>query len=394
MEQILKGIRVVELGQVLAAPFAGAIFADLGAEVVKVERPDGGDDARHMGENFLHGDALCFHIFNRGKKSVALDLKSIEGIEAFNTLLGDADIFIHNMRPGVMKGFGLDAVSTCERFPRLIYCEVSAFGNKGPMTMLPGYEPLLQAFSGLSSINGGPEDSPTRTGASICDQGSGMWTVIGALAMLQRRQKSGKGGVLSTSLLETAMSWAAQKSDAFVNEGRLPERHRSGHPGFVPYEEFETADAPLLICCGNDRLFGKFANELGRSDWVGDPRYSTNRSRLRNKTPLLSEIASLLRERPRAEWIDRLTKVGVPCAQVNTVAQALAHPQVESLGMMLPIPGEDFKLTGLPLTVDGQRPALLSAAPTLGQHNADYVSAPAANGRKPRGRRLVQSSQP
>jgi formyl-CoA transferase len=380
MDKILQGIRVLELGQVLAGPFAGAILADLGAEVVKLERVDGGDDARHMGPAFRHGDAHNFHIFNRGKKSVAIDLKSAAGLAAFEPLVAAADILIHNLRPGVTEALGIDGATLCERYPRLIYCEISAFGHAGPMRMLPGYEPLIQAFSGLSSINGGPADPPMRSGASVCDQGSGMWAVIGALALLQRRHVTGKGGLVSTSLLETALVWTGQKSDAYVNEGRLPERHRSGHPGFVPYEAFDTADAPLLICCGNDRLFAKLAQELGRSEWSTDPRFATNRARLVNKEALLGELAPLLRQQSRAQWLLRLEAAGVPCAPVHTVPEAIAHPQVQALAMLQGVPGEDFRLTGLPLSFNGERPAHRSVAPRLGQHNAEYDLAPAAGG--------------
>ena len=370
MPGVLDGVRVLELGQVLAGPFAGAIFADLGAEVVKVERVDGGDDARRMGPAFRHGDALNFQVFNRGKQSVALDLKSADGLAAFERLAAEADIFIHNLRPGVPKALGIDGPSLCARHPRLIYCEISAFGSAGPMALRPGYEPLIQAFSGLSSTNGGPDDPPLRAGASVCDQGTGMWAVIGALAMLHRRQNTGGGGILSASLLETALVWNGQKADAFVNEGRLPDRHRSGHPGFVPYEAFDTADAPLLICCGNDRLFTKLAAELGRPDWPADERFATNRARLAHKAALLAELEPLLRQRPRAEWTARLEAAGVPCAPIHTVPEALAHPQVQALGVLQAVPGEDFRLTALPFTIDGERPALHAGAPRLGQHNA------------------------
>ena len=370
MPGVLDGVRVLELGQVLAGPFAGAIFADLGAEVVKVERVDGGDDARRMGPAFRHGDALNFQVFNRGKQSVALDLKSADGLAAFERLAAEADIFIHNLRPGVPKALGIDGPSLCARHPRLIYCEISAFGSAGPMALRPGYEPLIQAFSGLSSTNGGPDDPPLRAGASVCDQGTGMWAVIGALAMLHRRQGTGRGGILSASLLETALVWNGQKADAYVNEGRLPDRHRSGHPGFVPYEAFDTADAPLLICCGNDRLFTKLAAELGRPDWPADERFATNRARLAHKAALMAELEPLLRQRPRAEWTARLEAAGVPCAPIHTVPEALAHPQVQALGVLQAVPGEDFRLTALPFTIDGERPALHAGAPRLGEHNA------------------------
>lgn len=370
MTKILQGVRVLELGQVLAGPFAGAILADMGADVIKLERVDGGDDARRMGLAFRHGDALNFHVFNRGKQSAALDLKTPEGKAAFELLAAEADIFIHNLRPGVPQALGIDGESLCARHQRLICCEISAFGHIGPMAMQPGYEPLIQAFSGLSSTNGGPDDPPLRSGASVCDQGTGMWAVIGALGMLQRRHLTGRGGVVSASLLETALVWNAQKADSFTNQGEMPPRHRSGHPGFVPYEAFDTADGPLLICCGNDRLFAKLAHELGRVDWVTDARFATNWARLKNKPALMAQLEPLLREKARADWTARFNDIGVPCAPVNTVPEALADPQVQALGLLQDVPGEDFQLTGLPLSFDGERPRFQSAAPRLGEHNA------------------------
>jgi len=379
MQKLLEGIRVLELGQVLAGPFAGAIFADMGADVVKLERTQGGDDARRMGSAFRQGDALNFHIFNRGKRSVAVDLKTAAGLTAFEQLAAQSDILVHNLRPGVTEALGIDAGSLCARHPRLIYCAISAFGHVGPLAMRPGYEPLVQAFSGMSSLNGGADDPPMRSAASLCDQGTGMWVVIAALSLLQRRQRTGRGGVVRASLLETALAWNGQKSDAWANLGKLPQRHRSGHPGFVPYEAFETADQPLLICCGNDRLFAKLAQALGRDDWVLDARFATNRDRLAHKPELFAQLQPLLRTRTRQAWLQCFEGAGVPCAPVHTVPEALAHPQVQALNMFQPVPGADFGLTAIPFTVDGERPAHRAAAPRLGQHNTDYGLLPVGN---------------
>lgn len=372
MNRILEGVRVLELGQVLAGPFAGAIFSDLGAEVIKVERARVGDDARHMGPGFHEGAALNFHIFNRGKNSIVIDLKSPAGLAELERLAQDTDILVHNLRPGVTEQLGIDGASMCARHPRLIYCAISAFGHLGPMSGQPGYEPLVQAFSGMSSTNGGPDDPPMRSAASLCDQGTGMWAVIGALALLERRHRTGKGGIVQTSLLETALAWNAQKADAHVNEGRMPARHRSGHPGFVPYESFDTADDPILICCGNDRLFAKLSKELDRQDWVNDSRFTTNRDRLTHKAELFAQLEPLLKQHPRAHWLTRFEQAGVPCAPVNTIPQTLAHPQTQALGMAQPIPGEDFTLTALPLSIDHERPTLRRTGPRLGEHNIQY----------------------
>ncbi len=363
---MLQGIRVLELGQVLSAPFAGAILGDLGAEVLKIERVEGGDDARRMGPDFRHGDALTFHMVNRNKQSVALDLKSEAGRRDFEALAASADILIHNLRPGVPETLGIDGPSLTARHPRLIYCAISAFGHIGPMKGRPGYEPLIQAYSGLSSCNGGEGDPPMRMGVAVCDQGTGMWIVIGALAALQRRQATGCGTIVTASLLETALVWAAQRGDAWINERRMPPRHRSGHPALVPYEAFDAQDGPFIICCGNDRLFAKLAAELGKPEWSGDERFATNRARLNNKTTLTVLMAEILRTQPRAVWIERLEAVGVPAAPINTLPEALAEPQVRALGILLDVPGEDYRLTGSALSFDGVRPAIRSAAPRLG----------------------------
>jgi crotonobetainyl-CoA:carnitine CoA-transferase CaiB-like acyl-CoA transferase len=371
---MLEGIRVLELGQVLSAPFAGAILGDLGAEVLKIERVEGGDDARRMGPDFRHGDALTFHMVNRNKKSVALDLKSEAGKADFEKLAASADVLIHNLRPGAPEALGVDGPSLTARHPRLIYCAISAFGHIGPMKDRPGYEPLIQAYSGLSSTNGGPDDPPMRLGVAVCDQGTGMWIVIGALAALQRRQTTGRGTIVTASLLETALVWAAQRGDAWVNEGRMPPKHRSGHPALVPYEAFDASDGPFIICCGNDRLFAKLARELGRPEWSEDDRFATNRARLNHKTTLVVLMSEILRTTPRAAWIQRLEAVGVPAAPINTLPEALNEPQSRALGILQDVPGEDYKLTGSALSFDGIRPAIRRAAPRLGTGTAEALA--------------------
>jgi crotonobetainyl-CoA:carnitine CoA-transferase CaiB-like acyl-CoA transferase len=373
MSGILAGIRVVEIGQVLAGPFAGAVFADLGADVVKIEKPDGGDDARQMGPAFRHDAALIFHEFNRGKRSVTLDLTSPAGLRQLHRLLERSDILVHNLRAGVAEKLGIGAEEICRRHPRLIYCTMSAFGHVGPLRMRPGYEPLLQAFCGLFSITGERDGPPVRMGASVVDQGTGLWTVIGALALLRRRDTTGCGGVLNTSLFETAFLWAGQRIDDYVNRGVLPERDASGHPAFVPYQAFDTADGPLMICCGNDRLFGKLSAVLGHPEWPTDPRFATNRARITNKAALLPMVAAALARAPRRSWIDRLIEAGVPCAPINTIPELVAEPQSAAVGMLQDVPGEDFKLVGIPLSFDGERPAIARPAPRLGEHNGELL---------------------
>ena len=371
---MLQNIRVIEIGQVLAGPYASTILGDLGADVVKVEKPAGGDDARHMGAAFRNGDSLHFLDINRNKASVAIDLKTPEGVAQLNELLKTADILIHNMRPGVVDALGIDGPSLCARFPRLIYCHISGFGHRGPMQMLPAFEPVAQAFSGILSINGNPESPPARVGVSLVDVGTAMWTVIGALAALQRRDATGKGGIVNTSLLETALGWVGPHIAGYLNEERVPKRLGTAHPHLVPYQTFETKDGAVLIGAGNDRLFARLCRALGVAEWIADPRFSGNRARLENREELISLLSELIAQQPRDGLIARLNEAGVPCGPVNTIPEVLKEPQVAELGILQEVPGTGVTLTGLPISFDGQRPQIRTLSPRLGQDNSTYLT--------------------
>ena len=366
---MLERVRVIEIGQVLSAPYAATIFADLGADVVKVEKPELGDDARHMGAAFQHGDSLHFLDMNRNKSSVTLDLKSAEGIEQLHGLLETADILIHNMRPGVVDTLGIDGPSLCARHPRLIYCEISGFGATGPMKKLPAFEPVAQAFSGILSINGNPDAPPARLGVSVVDMGTAMWTVIGALSALHQREISGKGGVVNTSLLETALAWDGPHIAGFLNEGRTPKRLGTAHPHLVPYQTFEAADGSLLIAAGNDRLFERLCGALGVPEWKTDPRFVGNRARIQNRVELIKLISEKVATNNRQFWIGTFTAAGVPCAAVNTIPEVLQEPQIAALGILQKVADTGVTLTGLPLSFDGARPQIRKLGPRLGQDN-------------------------
>jgi formyl-CoA transferase len=313
---------------------------------------------------------MTFHEFNRNKRSVTIDLKTPEGLADLEALVATADILVHNLRPGSADDLGIGGERLTKMFPRLIYCEMGAYGHQGPMKTTPGYEPIMQAFGGLSAITGEPDGPPVRMGASVCDMGTGMWTVIGALAALERRRVTGKGGIVNTSLFETSQMWAGQKICGYVNEGKQPERHASGHPGMTPYEAFDAADGPFLICAGNDRLFAKTADVLGHPEWPKDPRFATNRERLKHKPVLLPMITAVLQTRPRKHWLEKLSAVGVPCTPINTVPELMDEPQTKAMGMWVTPPGEDFVLPALPMSFDGVRPPLRTGAPRLGADNA------------------------
>jgi crotonobetainyl-CoA:carnitine CoA-transferase CaiB-like acyl-CoA transferase len=287
---------VIEVGQALAAPLAGAIMADMGADVIKVEKP-GGEDARIWGPPFgPDGEtSLYFHGQNRGKRGVTLDLKAPEDVEALHRLCETADILIQNLRAGVVEELGIGPDAMLARHPRLVYCSVWAFGSVGPMRMHPGFDPLLQAYGGMMSVTGRPEDPPTFCGASINDKATGMFTGFGALGALRRRDITGRGGLVDTSLFETAVHWVEGQVNNHLRTGEVPRRHGTGAAVIVPYQVFETADRPLCLAAGNDRLWARCASVLGHAEWGTDPRFARSRDRVANRAALVPMIAEVLR---------------------------------------------------------------------------------------------------
>lgn len=372
---MLDGIRVVEIGQALAGPMAGEVLAHLGADVVKVERPEG-DDARRWGPPFWKDTSPGFLAVNANKRSITVDLKDRDAVAWLITLIGDADVVIQNLRPGAIDELGLGADALTTRFPRLVYCSVWAFGNTGPMRLKPGYEPMLQAFSGLMMMNGDEGGPPTRVGTSILDYGTGLWAAVGVLAALLRRAATGKGCVVDASLYETGLAWLKGHYASFSTSGVIPERHRTGSHRVVPFESFETSTGPIIIAAGNDRLFAKLATVLGRPEWAKDVKYATNAARVANKPTLLAEIAQIFRTGSKGEWIDRLEEAGVPCAVINTLPDAAATPQADALGIVQKVPGHDYTLIGLPLSFDGTRPTIRRAPPAIGEHDAEVRKGP------------------
>jgi crotonobetainyl-CoA:carnitine CoA-transferase CaiB-like acyl-CoA transferase len=375
MTAMLDGVRVIEIGQALAGPMAGEILAHLGADVVKVERPEG-DDARKWGPPFWKGVSPGFLAVNANKRSIVVDLKDPEAVAWLTTLIGDADVVLQNLRPGAIDELGLGPRTLTTRFPRLVYASVWAFGAAGPMRLLPGYEPLLQAYSGLMMMNGDEGGPPTRVGTSILDYGTGLWAAVGVLAALVRRAATGRGCVVDASLYETGLAWLKGHYASYSTSGVVPERHRTGSHRVVPFESFETTTGPIIVAAGNDRLFAKLARVLGRPEWAADSKYATNAARVENKPTLLAEIAAIFRTASKGEWIDRLEAAGVPCAVINTLPDAAATPQAEALGIVQTVPGETYTLIGLPLSFDGVRPAIRRPPPRIGEHDAEVRKEP------------------
>ncbi len=365
----LRDITVVELGHSVAAPYAGEILGDLGATVIKIEKRDGGDDARKWAPPYWHGLAAIFQSLNRNKLSAVVDLRDAGERELLTRLVVErADVLIQNLRPGMVEELGLDAATLRGRNKRLIYCNIGAFGRGGPLSDRPGYDPLMQAFGGLMSVTGEAGQPPVRIGTSIIDMGAGMWSVIGILGALHQRTLTGEGAVVDTSLYETALSWMSYHAANYQASGEVPRRHGSGTFGIVPYRGYATRDGHLVVGAGNDKLFRVLARTLGHPEWVDDPRFADNPERVRNRDALDGMIEDVTRTRTSAEWQVLLEAAGVPSAPMQNVDEVLAHPQTQALGIVQPSPDGRLSLVGLPLSFDGERPPFRLPAPQLGEH--------------------------
>jgi len=367
---MLAGVKVVEMGQNLAGPYGTQILADLGAQVTKVERP-AGDDSRGWGAPVTDDATTMFMTMNRNKKSVVVDMKTDAGRARMHALLSDADIFLHNMRPGSMPKLGLDAATLRAEFPRLIYCDMGAFGHLGPLKDQPGYEPLMQAYGGLVSINGHPDGPVARVAVSLVDLGTGMWTAIGALAALHHRHETGEGCTINTSLYETALAWGNYHMAEYQVTGKVPARQASGHPAVVPYQAFQGADGPFMILAGNDRLFAKLAVALDRAEWADDPRYQKNQDRVKHRDEMIGAVQAIVGDGPRDVWVEKLRAAGVPSAPIQTMPEVLDTPQTAALDILQQVPGTPLKLVGLPISFDGTRPAMRDAPPRLGSGDTE-----------------------
>ena len=362
----LAGIVAVEIGHSVAAPFAGQVLGDLGATVIKVENPQAGDDARNWGPPYWHGGAFIFQTLNRNKFSAAVDLKNADQRATLRRFLVEkADVVLQNMRPGLVAKLGLDATLRRDN-PRLIYCNVGAFGAKGPLAARPGYDPLMQAMGGIMSVTGEEGRPPVRVGPSIIDIGTGMWAVIGILAALHRRDLTGVGSTIDASLFETALSWVNMHVASYLASGKVPGRRGSEATGMVPYKVFEASDGYVMIAAGNDNLFRRLAGACGHPEWLDDPRFASNPERVRNRDLVHGSVQAVVAGRSCADWLALLEKAGVPCAPLLTIDQVLDHPQTKALEILQPTPDGKMSLIGLPLSFDGARPPLRRGPPALG----------------------------
>ncbi|GMV01369.1 MAG: CoA transferase [Burkholderiales bacterium] len=371
----LSGIVVVELGHSVAGPFAGQVLGDLGAEVVKIEKP-GGDDARKWGPPFVDGAAATFQSVNRSKRSVVVDLRDEAQIAGLLRFIDErADVVLQNMRPGQVDALGIGAQALRARKPSLVYCNLGAFGSGGPLADRPGYDPLMQAFGGIMSVVGEPGRPPVRVGPSVIDVGAAMWAALGIVTALLHRRETGEGATVDVSLFETAASWMTMYAAQYLASGELPKKNGSGQAGIVPYRAYRTADGDLVVAAGNDSLFRRLCQTIGELQWIEDPRFVDNPNRVRNADALYGLLERVFARRSNDEWIALLDAAGVPCAPVQDVAAMLRHPQTEALGMLQSVPGSSIPLIGLPIRFDGERPRPRSAPPALGSSELNSLLA-------------------
>jgi crotonobetainyl-CoA:carnitine CoA-transferase CaiB-like acyl-CoA transferase len=374
----LAGLVVVELGTSIAGPWGAMVLAELGAEVIKVEPPGSGDDARNWGPPFAGGASTVFNAFNRNKRSAALDLKD----EAQRAKLRDfivrrVDVVLQNLKPGLVQRVGLDAATLRARKPALIYANLAAFGRVGPLADRPGYDPLMQAYGGIMGITGEEGRPPVRVGPSLVDQGAGMWAAIGILAALRRRDATGEGCEVHTSLYETSLAWVTAQLSTFGVTRRAPRKLGTENAGIAPYRGFRAADDKwLIVAAGNDNLFRRLCRVFGTA-WDEDPRFRTNPDRVANREALNAMVAEIIATAPRATWLDRIAEAGVPCAPVLGLEEVMEEPQFDAVGMLQRAPGSDLALLGLPLSFDGARPPLRSPPPPLGDATDEILGGPA-----------------
>jgi formyl-CoA transferase len=375
----LDGIKVLDLSRVLAGPWCTQLLADLGAEVIKVERPGNGDDTRHWGPPW-HGEgddrvAAYFLSCNRGKKSAAIDFAQPEGAALVRRLAEESDVVVENFRVGGLRKFGLDAAALRSANPRLIYASITGFGQEGPYADRAGYDYIIQGMGGLMSITGLPDGEPgggpMRVGVAVVDLFTGLYTCISILAALYRREKGGEGAHVDMALFDTQLAMLANQASNALISGKDPPRQGNTHPNIVPYQPFETADQPIIIAVGNDRQFARLAAICGHPEWTSDERFANNGARVANRDEMVRLVSDSIKAKPAAEWLIQLEAAGIPAGPINRISQALSDVQAEHRGMIRTIAGTP--LVGSPVWIDGERSDSDLPPPRLGGHTADVL---------------------
>jgi len=381
----LAGIRVIDCSRILAAPIATQTLGDLGADVIKVERPGSGDDIRKWGPPFLKDqdgndttESAYYLGTNRNKRSITLDFAKPEGREVLLKLMEGADIFVENLKVGDMARYGLSYADVKDRCPGLIYLSVTGFGQTGPYAPRPGYDLLAQAMGGIMSVTGDPAGQPMKVGVAIADMMTGMHATIATLAALRHRENTGQGQHVDAALVDTQVSWLMNQAMNYLVGGVVPHRSGNAHPNVAPYEVFETLDGHIIVGCGSDRQFASFLKVIGREELATDPRFATNAARIANLDELRRIMGTAIAERATDEWVATLEAAKVPCGPVNTIDRVFADPQIQSRGMATTIPGHAYAPEGVPSigypTKLSETPAQLRRPPPiLGQHTDEVL---------------------
>ncbi len=372
----LEGTRVLDVTTSIAGPYCAQILAALGADVVKVERPDTGDDARAWGPPFWDGEGTMFLSANAGKRSLGLSLRDPRGRDALLRLADRADVFLQSLRPGLAEELGLGPEVLRDRNPRLVYCSLGAYGRTGPLAGEPGYDALMQAAGGLISITGEPGRPGVRVGSSLIDQGTGTWAALGVLAALLERERTGAGSVVDVSLYETAIGYVGYHLAGYLADGTIPTGEGTRFPMVAPYQVMATQDGELLVAGGNDRLFRAICAVVGLPGITDDARFRTNADRVRNRDALIELIEERLRTERSATWLERLRAAGVPAAPVADIRDVAESPQTAALGILQRLEHpriDDLTLPALPLSFDRERALHPSAPPAVGEHSAEIL---------------------
>jgi len=382
----LTGVRVLDLTRNFAGPYCTMTLGDLGAEVIKVESPGVGDDTRAWVPPAWNGVSTSYLAANRNKRSIAIDLDRDDGTALVRELAARADVVVESFRPGSLDKRGLGAGALCAANPRLVHCSISAFGAVGPLRNSPGYDPVLQAYSGIMAMTGEPDRPPVRLGIGAIDLGTATWATIAVLAALSNRERTGRGARIETSLFEIATWWLGYHLAGYLGSGNAPTRQGTTTPMISPYELYATADeVGIMVAAANDNLFRSFMTAIGLAEIIEDERFHTNTSRVKYRDELRGFIAPRMRERAAAEWELVLGRHSVPCSRVRGVDELADDPQLDALGLLQPCPHPgigDLRLVGVPVTVDGQRGAVQAGPPALGEHTdavlAELGRSPAA----------------
>ena len=366
----LEGLKVIEISRVLAGPWIGQTLADLGAEVIKVESPDG-DDTRTWGPNYIKkgkdNSAAYFHSTNRGKKGITVDFNDTEGLSYLKELISTADVLIENFKVGGLKKFGLDFATVSNENPKLIYCSITGFGQDGPRAHKPGYDFMIQGMTGIMDITGEPEGMPQKVGVAFADIFTGLYGVIGIQAALAQRERTGLGQHVDMALFDCMLAAQANQNLNYLSTGESPKRMGNAHPSIVPYQVFPVIDGHIVIACGNNRQFHNLAQALGRPDWIDDPVFADNMTRIANRTEVVSQITKQLSALTKLEVLTSLEAAGVPSGPINTVAEALEDPQ--TLYREMRIAPEGIPGVRTPIKFSKSSLKLKRAAPGLGEHN-------------------------